>query len=244
MRAFWANSTATRLGLPGSGSFGYPGLAPAPKYWPGRNLPKPAKTAPSITFGPVSAQEKPTGGKRHPRLMALEALLFASVEPLTLESLAVSLNLGKEDVEPLLDELALLLNGEESALTLQRHAGGYQLATRPEFHTWLLRAGMASEPQSLAEPLAEALAVVAYRQPVTRAEIDELRGGPSADLIRQLLERRLIRLAGRQKTLGRPAIYRTTRQFLEWTGVNQLSDLPQVDGIQRRESSPTSAPPT
>ncbi len=242
MRAFWANSTALRLRLPGGGFAGYPGRGAPPVQWPGRWPHRSPLLRQLATMGDAFAgSEKPAAGKRSSRLMTLEAILFAATESLSLESIAAISGLVRDDLEPLLGELQKAFDEEESALTISRQGGGYRLVTRPEFHPWLVRAGLAAEAPPLAEPLAEALAVVAYRQPVTRAEIDELRGSPSADLIRQLLERRLIRLAGRQKTLGRPAVYRTTRQFLEWTGLGQLGDLPPVEGIERRENPANSA---
>jgi len=174
--------------------------------------------------------------------VALEALLFSGPGPHALESLAQSLGLSRAEVQQLITELDQLLTAEESALMVESVAGGVRLATREEFHPWLVRAGLASEVAAMAEPLAETLAVVAYRQPVTRAEIDHLRGGPSTDLIRQLLERRLIKLAGRQKTLGRPAVYRTTRQFLEWLGLTHPNELPPIEGFPKGEPGAPQSP--
>ena len=216
-----------RKPVPTSGAFGFPGLGPVPRYWPG-NLPHAPFSLLVETTGEGTA---PAGTIRSPKLSALEALLLSSAEPLSPEGMAVQLGGESFKIKELLRELQQSLNKEQSALTLSESVGGWKMVTQPELHGWLVRAGLVSEAPLLAEPLAEALAVVAYRQPITRADVDEMRGAPSTDLMRQLLDKRLIRLAGRQKTLGRPPIYRTTRQFLDTFGLADLDELPPVDGM-------------
>jgi len=230
-RALWEQRAFADL----PGAFGYPGIGGAPRFWPGRLRP----ALPFLEI-PVKVEgEGPTEAKRSTRLAALEALLISLAEPQSPEAIAIHLGITTAEAKKLLGELQKGLEKEQSALTLSESGGGWKMVTQPDLHPWLVRAGLASEAQLLAEPLAETLAVVAYRQPVTRADIDEMRGAPSTDLVRQLLEKRLIRLAGRQKTLGRPPIYRTTRQFLDLFGIADLDELPPVDGIKGDKTTET-----
>lgn len=231
-RALWEQRAFAHL----PGAFGYPGTGGAPRYWPGRLQPAP------FTHESLPKTEEgtgPTEAKRSTRLAALEALLISLAEPQSPEAIAIHLGTTTAEAKKLLRELHKALEKEESALTLGESGGGWKMVTQPDLHPWLVRAGLASEAQLLAEPLAEALAVVAYRQPVTRADVDEMRGAPSTDLVRQLLEKRLIRLAGRQKTLGRPPIYRTTRQFLDLFGIADLDELPPIDGMNGGKATET-----
>ncbi len=222
-RALWEQRCLLSI----CGAYGFPGLGPVPRFWPG--------TLPHAPFSHFD--NAPTKGTcpedtlRSPRLTALEALLLCSAEPLSPEAIGVQLGGDTSNIKDLLRELQQALHKEKSALTLTESVGGWKMVTLPDLHGWLVRAGLVSEAPLLAQPLAEALAVVAYRQPITRADVDEMRGAPSTDLMRQLLDKRLIRLAGRQKNLGRPPIYRTTRQFLDTFGLSDLDELPPVDGM-------------
>ena len=110
-------------------------------------------------------------------------------------------------------------------------AGGWQLLTRPEFHPWLARLRLASADARLTPALREALTIVAYRQPITRADLEAVRGVQSGDALRQLMERGLVRIAGRDESLGRPVLYGTTKRFLQTFGLNSLRDLPSADGV-------------
>lgn len=230
-RALWEQRAFAHL----PGAFGYPGIGGAPLFWPG----KLSRATPYDNEVAKVEGDGPTEPKRSTRLAALEALLISLAEPQSPESIAIHLGTTTAEAKKLLGELQKALEKEQSALTLGESGGGWKMVTQPDLHPWLVRAGLASEAQLLAEPLAEALAVVAYRQPVTRADVDEMRGAPSTDLVRQLLEKRLIRLAGRQKTLGRPPIYRTTRQFLDLFGIADLDELPPVDGMNGSKTTET-----
>ena len=231
-RALWEQRAFALL----PGAFGYPGIGEVPRFWPGRLRP----AAPSFETDPKPQDGAgPSEPKRSTRLATLEALLTSHCEPQSPEAIAIHLGTTTPEAKKLLVELQKALEKEQSALTLAESGGGWKMVTQPDLHPWLVRAGLASEAQLLAEPLAEALAVVAYRQPVTRADVDEMRGAPSTDLVRQLLEKRLIRLAGRQKTLGRPPIYRTTRQFLDLFGIADLDELPPVDGMNGENATET-----
>jgi segregation and condensation protein B len=159
----------------------------------------------------------------------LEALLFSSEEPLTVERLKGVLGLDSTQVLMGLSELRQKLAADESSFILQEVAGGWRLATRGELDRHLATS-MGRARTELSETLRDTLAIVAYRQPVTRAQVETVRGVPCADSLRQLLDLGLIRMAGREATLGRPVIYRTSRKFLLWCGVRSLDDLPPLAG--------------
>lgn len=159
----------------------------------------------------------------------LEALLFSSEEPLTVERFKGALGLDSTQVLMGLSELRQKLAADESSFILQEVAGGWRLATRGELDRHLATS-MGRARTELSETLRDTLAIVAYRQPVTRAQVETVRGVPCADSLRQLLDLGLIRMAGREATLGRPVIYRTSRKFLLWCGVRSLDDLPPLAG--------------
>ncbi|MEC8510055.1 MAG: SMC-Scp complex subunit ScpB, partial [Planctomycetota bacterium] len=113
----------------------------------------------------------------------------------------------------------------------ERIAGGYQLLTKPEFAGWLRRLNNQSQSHGLSSPALETLAVVAYQQPILRAEVESVRGVSCGELLRQLMDRNLVRISGRSEELGRPFLYSTTRQFLSMFGLNSLDDLPQSEAL-------------
>ncbi len=167
-----------------------------------------------------------------PQLKAvIEALVFASPEPLTPKMLFKLLeNEPKEDVE-----LAIrsLLGDWESrgGLQMVEVAGGYQIVTRPEMHEWVRSLFHERKTQKLSVQALETLAVIAYKQPVTGPEIAEIRGVNTAGVLSTLLERHLVKIAGRKAVVGRPFLYATTREFLIRFGLRDLSDLPKVEDL-------------
>jgi segregation and condensation protein B len=178
-------------------------------------------------------EEAPAGElHRDPRLAALEAALLLADEPLSPRRLAVVAGLADTaEARRLAAELHELYERGGSAFQVQEIAGGYQLLTRPEFHSWLTRLRQSAGEAALSAPAKETLAMVAYRQPVTRADIEAIRGVGSGDVLRQLMEKGLVRLAGRDDSLGRPALYETTKLFLQVFGLKSLKDLPQAEGL-------------
>src|SRR5262249_41114239 len=119
-------------------------------------------------------------------------------------------------------------------------AGGFQLLTRPEFHPWLVRLRRSGADLRLSGAARETLAIVAYRQPIMRADVEAIRGVQCSEVLRQLMERGLIRIAGRDASLGRPVLYGTTKKFLQVFGLKSLRDLPQADQlIQNSTTKPT-----
>lgn len=170
----------------------------------------------------------------------LEALLFVSSRPLTVSELASLLELEAPLVEAALEQLQEQLD-RSRGLTLRRIAGGVQLVTRPEYADTVARL-FAPRQVNLSNAGLEVLAIVAYQQPVTRAEIDEIRGVKSERAVRTLVEYGLIEPAGRKDAPGRPALYRTTERFLRVFGLNDLTDLPPLESFRSRHQAKADAP--
>lgn len=161
----------------------------------------------------------------------VEALLFASDTPLEPTQIRDVLTLGSVDeARALVAELSERYATAARALTITEVAGGYRMVTRPELAPWLVRLARARTKVRLSRPALETLAIVAYKQPVSRPELDALRGVNSEGVLENLLERRLIRVTGRKEAPGRPFLYETTREFLVAFGLRDLGDLPAVNG--------------
>jgi segregation and condensation protein B len=166
-------------------------------------------------------------GVRDARLAVVEAVLLAADEPLNPRRLATVASLeGPEEARRVVRKLQSFYRECGSAFDVEELAGGYQLFTRPEFHTWVARLRRTGRSVPLSAAARETLAIVAYRQPIMRAEVEAVRGVQCGDILRQLLEKGLVRIAGRHESLGRPVLYGTTRKFLEMLGLNSLADLP------------------
>jgi len=161
----------------------------------------------------------------------LEALIFASPEPLTPKALYKLLDAEpKEDIQAALAELKRDYD-RPGGLQLVEVAGGYQIVTRPDLHEWVRRLFHERSTQKLSVQALETLAVVAYKQPITALEIGEVRGVNTAGVLNTLLERHLIKIVGRKQIVGRPFLYATTKEFLIRFGLNDLSDLPKVEDM-------------
>jgi segregation and condensation protein B len=169
---------------------------------------------------------------RDASLALVEAALMAADEPLTLRRLAVAAGLSDvSEIRRIVQRLQALYVQDGSAFQVEELAGGYQLLTRPEYHPWLARLRRAGNEMRLSAAARETLAIVAYRQPITRADVEAIRGVQSADMLHQLMEKGLVRLAGRDESLGRPVLYATTRKFLQMFGLRTLRDLPQAQEL-------------
>jgi segregation and condensation protein B len=161
----------------------------------------------------------------------VEALLFASDTPLEAERIREVLDLADvAEARALVDALRERYATADGALTVVEVGGGFRMVTRPEIAPWLLRLAKTRTKARLSRPSLETLAIVAYRQPVSRPEIDAVRGVNSDAVLDSLLERRLLRIAGRKDAPGRPFLYETTREFLVAFGLRDLGDLPKVEG--------------
>lgn len=163
------------------------------------------------------------------RAAVIEALIFVSDEPLSVKTIAEVLKEDKEAIGEAVNTLAEEFNGRNGGLQLREVAGGWQFATRPEYHEHV-RAFLKTRPSAkLTIASLETLAVIAYRQPVTVPEILEIRGVQSPSSIKTLLDKKLIVAKGRKETVGRPMMYGTSKEFLLQFGLKDLSELPSVE---------------
>ena len=170
---------------------------------------------------------------RDHRLALIEAALLAADEPLNARRLARAADL-KDGTEArrLVRKLQTLLEQDGSAFQVEELAGGFQLLTRPEYHPWLVRLRRTGNDLRLSPAARETLAIVAYRQPIMRTDIEAIRGVQCSEMLRQLMEKGLIRIAGRHDSLGRPVLYGTTRKFLQVFGLKSLKDLPLAEQLR------------
>jgi segregation and condensation protein B len=163
------------------------------------------------------------------RRAALEAIIYAADEPATIEQLAKALGEEKLAVQASLDELVAGYAGEERGIEIRAVAGGYKLYTKPQQHDVVRRFIKSLRPPlRLSMPALETLAVIAYKQPVTSPEISEIRGVNTAGVIGTLLDKHLITTAGRKEVMGRPILYKTSKEFLMRFGLSDLEELPSL----------------
>src|SRR5215471_250822 len=163
------------------------------------------------------------------RRAALEAIIYAADEPATIEQLAAALGEEKLAVQSALEELVASYAAEDRGIEVRVVAGGYKMYTKPQHHD-LVRRFIKSlrPPLRLTMPALETLAVIAYKQPVTAPEIQEIRGVNTSGVIKTLLDKRLITTAGRKEVIGRPILYKTSKDFLMRFGLSDLGELPSL----------------
>lgn len=175
--------------------------------------------------------------RRTPKMARLEAVLFVGDEPLSIKRLVQLATLADvEEAQELIDRLNSAYDASGSTFRIERVATGLRLLTRREFVFWLDKLHQRQAALKLTPPMLETLAIVAYRQPLTRADLEAVRGVQSAEMLKQLMERELIRIAGEDDSLGRPFLYETTRKFLELYGLQSLEDLPMADRLRRQRT--------
>jgi segregation and condensation protein B len=185
--------------------------------------PLPARPTPRAVAEPVA-------GGRDERMQRLEAVLFLAKEPLHSRKLSQYANLADgTEARTLASRLNDLYDRAGCAFRVEEVAGGLQLRTRPQFGRWLRRLQHVPGETRLSAPAMETLSVVAYRQPVMRADIEAVRGVACGEILRQLMERDLVTIVGRSEELGRPYLYGTTKKFLQLFGLRNLNDLPRAD---------------
>ncbi|HEX4146279.1 MAG TPA: SMC-Scp complex subunit ScpB [Pirellulales bacterium] len=173
----------------------------------------------------------------------LEAIMFLAREPLSTRRLAQLAGLADgTEARTLIRRLNRLYDGGGSPLRAEELAGGFQLLSRAGFGAWLRRLNPAPVESRLSGPALETLAIVAYRQPVLKAEIDSLRGVDCGEIVRQLMDRDLVRMIGRARDLGRPYLYGTTKRFLRVFGLRGLDDLPRAAELRGRASDSNNVP--
>jgi len=167
--------------------------------------------------------------EEHELSAVIEALLFVSGEPIALDKLVQVLEgTGPDRIREALDRLRQGYDAAGRGLQIVEVAGGYQIATRSECAPWIKALEKIKSATRLSRSGLETLAIVAYKQPVTRGEIEVIRGVDSAGVLKTLLERRILKIVGRREGLGRPMLYGTTREFLHYFGLKDLSELPAM----------------
>jgi segregation and condensation protein B len=169
----------------------------------------------------------------------LEAILFVAAEPLARAKLLEVFDEGEAEAagEALDAVLARFENAPDRGVSLEHVAGGFRLVTRPELHGYLRRFFEITGRSKLSVAALETLAIVAYRQPITGPEIHELRGVQPSGVLKTLLDKRLIKISGRRQVVGKPFLYRTTRDFLMHFGLQSLEDLPPLEEFEETFSS-------
>ena len=163
------------------------------------------------------------------RLAVLEAIVYVTDEPLSAEQIAKAMGEPLEDIKLILDQLVAEYNRPEHGLTVREVAGGYKMATKPEHHEAVRTfVKNLNPPLKLSLAALETLAVIAYKQPITAPEIMEIRGVQGAGVLKTLLDRKLITTAGRKNVIGKPILYKTTKEFLVQFGLRDLAELPTL----------------
>jgi len=192
---------------------------------------------PSAAAGRQVSLDGASGFHRTPKLSRVEAALFVADGALSPRRLVQAATLADTDeARNLVTQLNEIYDASGSAYRIERVATGYQMLTLPVFATWLNTLHERKAELRLSPPAMETLTIVAYRQPITRADVEAIRGVQSAEIIKHLMERGLVRIGGEDDSLGRPYLYVTTRKFLELFGLRSLNDLPMADRLRRTDA--------
>lgn len=165
----------------------------------------------------------------------IEAVLFASDEPLSEARLSSIVEVGAKQIRQHIESLNAKYKANNHAFQIEQIAGGYQMLTLSAYNHWLQKLLRARSDSKLSPAALETLAIIAYKQPVMRADIEAIRGVAAGELIRSLMYKGLVKIVGRAEVLGRPMLYGTTKKFLEVFGLNSLKDLPKIEELKRPE---------
>jgi segregation and condensation protein B len=163
----------------------------------------------------------------------VEAVLFASDEPISTARLAEIVGSNVRELRKHIDDLNEKYKTNNNAFRIEQIAGGFQMRTLSAYSHWLKKLIRVREESSLSQPALETLAIIAYKQPIMRADIEAIRGVAVGEMIRNLMYKGLVKITGRAEVLGRPMLYGTTKKFLEVFGLNSLKDLPKVEELKR-----------
>ncbi len=167
-------------------------------------------------------------------ISVVEALIFASEDPISWDHIAgiireseEELALDQDSITEIVEQLNARYEENDLAFRIEEAGGGYTFVTQPRYHLWLSIFQHENAYRKLSQSAIESLAIVAYRQPITKPEVDQIRGVDSGYILRQLLEKMLIRVAGRADSPGKPLLYKTTDHFLKHFGINNVDELPR-----------------
>lgn len=167
----------------------------------------------------------------------IEALLFVSGEPLTLQTLKNITEFSESELRELLNDLITEYRQKNGGLLIMEIALGYQFVTNAAYAEWLKKFKRTAASSKLSMPALETLAIIAYKQPIIKAEIEQIRGVNSDGVIKTLLDRRLVKIMGRKEAPGKPLLYGTTREFLQYFGLKDLTELPTIKELTREEAA-------
>ena len=194
------------------------------------------RSAKTVSGGSSGDGQSDHPTRRSRKLARLEAVLLVADGALSFRRISQFATLADAaEARELVQELNHKLDRSGAAFRIEKVATGVRMMTRPQFSMWLDRLHNRQARSKLSAPMLETLSIVAYRQPVTRADVNQIRGVQASEMLRQLMDRGLIRITGEEDSLGRPYLYGTTRQFLEEYGFGNLDDLPMADTLRRRD---------
>jgi segregation and condensation protein B len=166
----------------------------------------------------------------------IEAVLFAADEPITPQKLAeITGAAGVKDIREQIQQLNEKYDQMNCAFRIEAIAGGYQMLTLPAYNTWLQKLIKVRSETKLSPAALETLAIISYKQPILRVDIEAIRGVAAGEMVRQLIDKGLVKIVGRAEVPGRPLLYGTTRKFLQTFGLNSLKDLPSNEDLKKPE---------
>ena len=173
----------------------------------------------------------------HEKKSLIEALLFVSGEPLTSAEIKTNTELAEAEIKQLLEEMINEYSQKDAGILITEIAGGYQMVTNPKLASSIRKFKNTASSNRLSAPALETLAIIAYNQPLIKAEIEQIRGVGADGVIKTLLDKRLIKIMGRKEVPGKPLLYGTTREFLQYFGLKDLTDLPTLRELVREEAA-------
>ncbi len=165
----------------------------------------------------------------------VEAVLFASDEPLTPARLADIVETGVKQIRRHVKSLNEKYKAANNAFRIEQIAGGYQMLTLSPYNHWLKKLLRARDDSKLSQAALETLAIIAYKQPIMRADVEVIRGVAAGEMVRNLMYKGLVKIVGRAEVLGRPMLYGTTKKFLQHFGLNSIKDLPKAEELKKPE---------
>ena len=193
----------------------------------------------ALAFPPANR----AAGIRTPKMARVEAVLLVADGALSSRKLAqFALLSDPTEARTVVRQLNEIYDGHGSSFRIEQVAAGYQLLTLPQYARWLGKLHQRQAELKLTPPALETLAIIAYRQPIIRADIEAIRGVGCTEMLKQLMERELVRIGGSEDSLGRPHLYETTRKFLEVFGLKNLDDLPLADRLRKKPVAAQSSP--
>ena len=163
----------------------------------------------------------------------VEALLFAVHEPISVRKISEAVEgTDVKQIKEIIQQLREEYDTNDRAFQIEEIANGFQLLSRPEYHEWISKIRKKTSEARLSQAAIETMAIIAYKQPIIRAEVEAIRGVQSGQMIRTLIEKGLVKITGRDEVLGRPLLYGTTKMFLEHFGLKSTKDLPKVEELE------------